>query len=211
MLAISILVAVAVYLAFPLRKFSVMRTNGFAPRRKRLTDKQQLDLIMAFRIELESGATPHVALSQALNCIPENELRHTRESLRDELNPVIGLRHDAAQYPILGHLSVAMTISRTQGSQLSSSLDVMTKSIQESIAMHQSLRSELASVRATIYVLAALPVMGLMFGTVLNAQPLAWLSGTGFGRLCLVLATIFELTGFWWTHVLVKRALATQS
>jgi len=53
-----------------------------------------------------------------------------------------------------------------------------------------------------------LPVIGVILGVVMGAQPLAWLFGTGPGLLCLIFGIGLTLLGFWWTSRIAARVEA---
>jgi len=55
-------------------------------------------------------------------------------------------------------------------------------------------------------VLALLPVLGLCVGTMIGAEPLAFLLSPGPGRVLLALGFLFELAGLAWARALVRRA-----
>jgi tight adherence protein B len=47
--------------------------------------------------------------------------------------------------------------------------------------------------------LAVLPVVGIGFGLMLGADPLAWLVGSTPGRACLACGVALTGIGVWWT------------
>jgi tight adherence protein B len=75
-------------------------------------------------------------------------------------------------------------------------------------ALEQLISTELASTKATVVVLAGLPIMGLGMGLILGADSISWLLGTVAGRVCLLLGIGLEVVGWRWIKRLLNRALA---
>ncbi|MFD0528964.1 type II secretion system F family protein [Kitasatospora arboriphila] len=65
---------------------------------------------------------------------------------------------------------------------------------------------ELAGSRATVALLAALPVFALLLGTALGAHPLSTLLHTPAGLACLAVGAVLETTGLLWTARIVRAA-----
>ena len=66
-------------------------------------------------------------------------------------------------------------------------------------------RAELASSRSTSRLLAGLPVVGLGLGFIVSANPLAFLSGSLAGHLCLIAAATLASAGLIWTELLTRE------
>lgn len=197
----------AAYLLFPLHKMPVLLSRFSFRRPLKVTDDEILNFFIVFRLELESGELPIVALERSLKVIPQSHFTSTRVALANNGDVIRALQADAQIVPEILDMSLAMQLAHQKGAQLGEALQVMTSSIHERIATSHLLRSELASVRATIGVLAILPAIGLAFGSMLNAHPIEWLTSTLYGRICLLLAIGLEFLGLWWTQKLIKRAL----
>jgi len=206
----SLLVAVSIYLSYPIHRTRLRIPLARKFKSKIITADQLLHFALSFRLELESGAMCESALGVALETLPHDALPLTRSAIDKRRGIVEAMHRDAIKLPLLRDLSLAIALSQKQGSQLGGSLKIMTDVIQDRIQTQQLLRSELASVRATIAVLATLPLLGTGFATLLGARPIPWLFGSSFGRSCLILALIFETLGLLWTRALVVRALQDQ-
>lgn len=207
LILLSLAAAAAAYLKFPLKRVSFVMPRFARTRRLSLCDEQLLQFALAYRLEMESGALCESGLAQALRTLPTWALPDTRQALMRKTRIVESMHRDSREYPLLRDLSLAVALSQKQGSQLGTSLKVMTDSIRDRIEIQQVLRSELASVRATITVLAALPVIGIAFATLLGAHPGRWLMTSNSGHVCVFLAIILEIAGVLWTQSLVSRAL----
>jgi tight adherence protein B len=80
---------------------------------------------------------------------------------------------------------------------------LMTRRKQE-----QMIATELASTKATVLVLAGLPIIGAGLGLMLGSDSISWLLGSTAGRACLALGFGLELVGWFWIKRLLNGALA---
>jgi tight adherence protein B len=70
------------------------------------------------------------------------------------------------------------------------------------------LRAQLAGARSTAVMLGGLPVLGLLLGTALGADPLRVLLHSGAGLGCLLVGGLLEGVGLWWALRIVRGAEA---
>lgn len=68
------------------------------------------------------------------------------------------------------------------------------------------MQAQLAGARSTAVMLAGLPVLGLLLGTALGADPLHVLLHTGAGLGCLLVGGVLEGLGMWWALRIVRGA-----
>jgi tight adherence protein B len=90
-------------------------------------------------------------------------------------------------------------VAQGSGTGLAASHATLADAARETERVRGELRAGLAEPRATALVLAALPVLGLILGTALGADPLHWLLGSAPGRLVLVAGLALEAVGTWWS------------
>jgi len=69
------------------------------------------------------------------------------------------------------------------------------------------LRASAAGHRATVALLAGLPILGLAMGSGIGAEPLRILTTTPLGHVLLLSGLTLELLGLAWSRRLVGRAL----
>jgi tight adherence protein B len=70
-------------------------------------------------------------------------------------------------------------------------------------------RGQLASVRATAWVLVTVPVLAVVMGQVVGADPLSVLLGTPLGAGCLALGAALAAAGWWWLSRQVESVRRT--
>ncbi|MEU6071184.1 type II secretion system F family protein [Streptomyces sp. NPDC047082] len=124
---------------------------------------------------------------------------------------VPGALATAARQPgaegLLG-LAACWRVAVDQGAGLAAGLDRLDGALRAERDQRADLRAQLAGARATAVMLAALPVLGLLLGTAMGADPLHVLLHTGAGLGCLVLGGLLEAAGLWWAARIVRGAEA---
>lgn len=105
-------------------------------------------------------------------------------------------------------LAACWRVAVDQGAGLAAGLDRLDAALRVERDQRADLRAQLSGARATALMLAALPVLGLLLGSAMGADPLRVLLHTGAGLGCLVAGTAFEGAGMWWAARIVRGAEA---
>nr|WP_325100267.1 type II secretion system F family protein [Streptomyces sp. GMY02] len=105
-------------------------------------------------------------------------------------------------------LAACWRVAVDQGAGLAAGLDRLEAALRADRDQRCDLRAQLAGARATAVMLAGLPVLGLLLGTAMGADPLHVLLHTGAGLGCLVVGGVLEGAGLWWASGIVRRAEA---
>lgn len=98
----------------------------------------------------------------------------------------------------LAGLAVCWGVTGGTGAGLAAAVDRLAASLRAEAAGRREIEAQLSAPRATARLLAGLPVVGLVAGTVLGADPLAVLLGPSWGRGCLAAGCAMALLGMWW-------------
>jgi tight adherence protein B len=106
-------------------------------------------------------------------------------------------------------LAACWRVAVDQGAGLAAGLDRLEAALRVERDQRADLRSQLAGPRATVVMLAGLPVLGLLLGAALGADPLHVLLHTGAGWGCLLVGGLLEGAGAWWALRIVRKAEAT--
>ena len=101
-----------------------------------------------------------------------------------------------------------LELSSQSGSSINEALTQVADKLMTRRNQEQLIATELASTKATVYVLAGLPIMGAGMGLMLGSDSISWLLGSPAGRVCLALGIGLELVGWFWIKRLLNRALA---
>ncbi|MFC5657966.1 type II secretion system F family protein, partial [Streptomyces nogalater] len=105
-------------------------------------------------------------------------------------------------------LAACWRVAVDQGAGLAAGLDRLDGALRAERDGRADLRAQLAGARATAVLLAVLPVLGLLLGTAMGADPLRVLLHTGAGLGCLSVGAVFEAAGMWWAMRIVRGAEA---
>jgi tight adherence protein B len=167
-----------------------------APRRPRRPRHQdELAWVEALVAELGGGRDPASALiaaSASYDVCPAAVA--AARSGADVASPLRAV--DAS--PLVRGVAACWEVAHGSGAGLASSLATLADAARETERIRGELRAGLAEPRATALVLAALPLLGLLLGSALGAEPWRWLLGSAPGLVVLVLGVALEGLGTWW-------------
>lgn len=99
--------------------------------------------------------------------------------------------------------AAAWSIADATGAPLASVLERVSEAVQASVDVDREVAVEAAPARATARLMAILPVVGILLGTTLGADPVGVLFGTALGAGCLVAGLTLACIGVWWIERLV--------
>ncbi|MCJ1678272.1 type II secretion system F family protein [Streptomyces sp. APSN-46.1] len=104
----------------------------------------------------------------------------------------------------LAGMAACWRVSVDGGAGLAAGLDRLEGALRAERDRRESLRSQLAGARSTAVVLALLPLVGLLIGTGLGADPLRVLLHTPVGWGCLLTGGVLEALGLLWCRRIVR-------
>jgi len=105
-------------------------------------------------------------------------------------------------------LAACWRVAVDRGAGLAAGLDRLEGALRAERDQRADLRAQLAGARSTAVLLAGLPVLGLVLGTALGADPLHVVLHTGAGLGCLAVGGVLEGVGLWWALRIVRGAEA---
>ncbi|MER7762520.1 type II secretion system F family protein [Streptomyces sp. NPDC097619] len=109
----------------------------------------------------------------------------------------------------LAGLAACWQVSVDGGAGLAAGLERLEAALRAERDQAESLRAQLAGVRSTAVVLALLPVLALLIGTALGADPLRVLFHTAPGLGCLLAGAVLEALGLLWVRRIVRTGART--
>jgi tight adherence protein B len=160
----------------------------------------------ALAAELRAGRPLAEATATALDCCPD-------PTTAAALGPVLRLggappgRAGDEPARALLRIAAAVRLSAHTGCSLAGVVGAVEDDLRARLHAEQELRSAVAGPRASATVLAGLPVLGLLMGSGVGADPWRVLTTTGSGTVLLVLGVALELAGTTWSARLVRRAV----
>jgi tight adherence protein B len=163
-------------------------------------------LCTALRAELEAGLQPRAAFISAVWSYPElRDLAERVSRPESELDLPAILIEQASQpgRRALRSLAACWYAADRHGFALADAVTGIEEGLRAESARLRATEVELAGIRATILLLAALPLFGFAMGVALGANPLNTLLHNTLGQLSLVIGVGLELVGLLWTDRLV--------
>lgn len=177
---------------------------------RKISFEDELQFMFNLKSQLHTGVNQADALEFAVSRTPEFALTSTRQALASQTNVYSALYADSLIHntPSLARCANLLDLSSQSGSSVTEALTQVADKLINRRHQEQLIATELASTKATVFVLAGLPIMGAGMGLMLGADSIFWLFGTNSGRVCLVLGLGLELAGWLWLRRLLNRALA---
>ena len=175
-----------------------------------LSFEEELQFVFNLKSQLNAGINPLDALRFVISRVPEFAFKNTRQALTSQTNMYSALHDDSKVYKVASLASCAnlLELSSQSGSSINEALTQVANKLMTRRNQEQLIATELASTKATVYVLAGLPIMGAGMGLMLGSDSISWLLGSPAGRVCLALGIGLELVGWFWIKRLLNRALA---
>jgi tight adherence protein B len=164
-----------------------------------------LELLSALAAELAAGQPTDAALQSAAVGLVPPPCPHAVAACRTGADVADALRLDArapGAHALRG-LAACWEVSQRSGAGLSVAVSRLTESLRAGAEAQAQLAGEVAAVRASARLLAGLPLLGLLIGQWIGAEPLAWLTGSWSGRGALLVGAALQLLGMAWLHHMV--------
>ena len=183
--------------------------SALAGRRER-TDLT--DLIAGLRLlsrELRSGAAPPLAARHAAGAasgvavVVLTELSSgagARGAPGSGSPPGVGAVAD-----IHARLMAGWELAARAGLAITPMIDAVAMDASERLAADSERAGQVAGPRVSGYVMAALPVLGLLLGAGMGADPVQVLAHTGVGNVLLVVGVTLTCAGLLWSARIVRR------
>lgn len=177
---------------------------GLQAMRARVRDRSRGALLAAVRLmaaELEAGSSPATALEAAAALTPEHSDALQSAAARSRAG-------DDPQLPgaeLVG-LAHAWRLSASTGVPLAQVCARVAADLAAQVEQRRAVTAALAGARSSAALLAGLPIVGLLLGTAMQAQPVHVLLATPAGRSVCLAGVCLDAAGLLWTHWLTARA-----
>jgi tight adherence protein B len=173
-----------------------------AERRSRAT----VEALGALAAELRAGRPLGEATATAVDSCPDPATARALGPVLRLGEPPPGAAVDEPTRALV-RVAAAVRLSARTGCSLAGVVTAVEDDLRARLRAGQELRSAVAGPRASATVLAGLPVLGLLMGSGVGADPWRVLTTTGTGMLLLVAGVALELAGMAWSARLVRRAV----
>ncbi|HET6296831.1 MAG TPA: type II secretion system F family protein [Kribbella sp.] len=193
-LAVGLIVAVVVH-----QRVRSRRRRDAASRRSRIIEA--CDVLAA---ELAAGRPPRDALEGAATICPELQVASAAARLGGDVPAVLELATEPPGAEGLRALAAAWRVADESGAAFAAIVERLAEALRAEESVRRQISTNLASTRATARLLAVLPLFGTGLGYALGADPLAFLTSTPPGWLCLFLGLSLAIAGLLWTDRLAS-------
>ena len=164
-----------------------------------------VEFCTALAAELRAGAMPSDSIQRAATAVP---------GVCDEAARVARLGGDVSAALVaasvrngsggLARVGAVWSVSQHAGAGLADGCERIADWLREDEALRREVGAQLAGARASARLLAALPVLGILLGSSMGADPLHVLLRTPYGLVCLALGAALASLGLWWTERLAR-------
>jgi Flp pilus assembly protein TadB len=194
----------------PMARIQVPNLRMSHKANTKLSFEEELQFVFNIKSQLHAGVNQIDALEFAIQRAPEFSFANTKQAMASQSNVISALHQDAIdnKFPLLINCANLLEANSKTGSSINGALAKIAQSLIDRRKHEQLIATELASTKATMFVLAGLPIVGATMGLMLGTDSIAWLIGTAAGRLCLILGLTLEIAGWLWVKRLLNRALA---
>ncbi len=174
------------------------RAFGRRGRRQRADERERVtSAVVALAAELRAGQPPSAALLISAGSPPV--WPSTLAALRLDSDIPEALRVDAQAHPMLRSLAACWEVGSASGSGLAAAVHRLAEASRAAEEVRGELEVQLAGPRATARTLATLPLIGLLLGVLMGADPVGWLLGSALGLGCLAGGAVLTGLGILWT------------
>ena len=187
--------------------------HSWSVARRRVRDEADVaglaDGLAAFGAELRAGRPPEDAARLA--AAASGRPRCARALIQAVLPQSPGLRPARSEGTFaeaVDRIAVATGLSLRTGSSLATVIGAVEDDLRVRLGHGRELRALTAGPRASVALLAGLPLLGLVMGSGVGADPWRILTATGTGQLLLAFGVALELTGIAWSARLTARLTA---
>jgi tight adherence protein B len=163
------------------------------------------ELLSALAAELAAGQPTVLALESAALGLEPPPCPQAIAACRTGADVADALRTDAGAPGCrsLRGLAACWEVSERSGAGLSVAVSRLADSLRAGADAEAQLAGEVAAVRTSARLLAGLPLLGLLIGQWIGAEPVAWLTGSWVGRAVLLTGVALQLLGMAWLRHMV--------
>jgi tight adherence protein B len=170
-----------------------------------------IEAVAAVAADLRAGRTPSAALAGGGQIAggQVGAILHTAAAAAALGGDVGSSLTDVSAVPVtvrsgpfgegLARMAAAWQVSARSGAALADVVDRVERDLRGERHRRQRLDAELAGPRATAWLLAGLPVVGLGLGAAMGAHPTRVLLHTVPGQVALAAGAVLDGLGVWWT------------
>ena len=151
---------------------------------------------------ISSGLVPRIVLAKICG---EYYLENTRSACLSGTSIPQAIKVDLPNDLVAKSFASLWQVCESNGAALSPALNQFAQQIRVEKELRQELSSSMSGAKLSAWVLAGLPLFGIVLAGFLGVNSLEWLANSKIGNFNIVLALILELTGIIWVRKITSR------
>lgn len=168
------------------------------------------DLVDMIGRSLRSGASLSQALREAVQDGPKRvgtDLSLVVSGLQrgQTTSQALHLWVQRVPRPEVRIVAAAVALASRNEAGTTQALDGVSHSLRDRAALEAEIRSHSAQAAASMQALVLLPLVFLAFDVVSSQRTVHFLTRQPVGQLCLVVAVVLNLLGWWWMRSIIRR------
>jgi tight adherence protein B len=151
---------------------------------------------------ISSGLVPRIVLSKICG---EYFLENTRIACLSGTSITQAIEIDLPNNLVAKSFASLWQVCENNGAALSPALNQFAQQIRVEKELRQELSSSMSGAKLSAWVLAGLPLFGIVLAGFLGVNSLEWLANSRIGNFNIVLALILEIIGIIWVRKITSR------
>jgi tight adherence protein B len=160
------------------------------------------DFIQEIINGITNGLVPRIVLAKVSE---DYFLTQTKEASLSGNSIIKSLEIDLPENLLAKGFGSLWQVCEDNGAALSPALIQFSQQIRTEKELRQELSSSMAGAKLSAWVLAGLPLFGIVLAGFLGVNSLQWLSTSSIGNYNIVAALILEITGIIWVSKITSR------
>ena len=151
---------------------------------------------------ISSGLVPRIVLAKICG---EYYLENTRTACLSGTSISQAIKIDLPNDLVAKSFALLWQVCENNGAALSPALNQFAQQIRVENELRQELSSSMSGAKLSAWVLAGLPLFGIVLAGFLGVNTLAWLVNSKIGNFNIVAALILEVIGIIWVRKINSR------
>jgi tight adherence protein B len=151
---------------------------------------------------ISSGLVPRIVLAKICG---ENCLENTRIACLSGTSITKAINIDLPNDLVAKGFASLWQVCENNGAALSPALNQFAQQIRMEKELRQELSSSMSGAKLSAWVLAGLPLFGIVLAGFLGVNSLEWLANSRIGNFNIVAALILEVIGIVWVKKITSR------
>jgi hypothetical protein len=151
---------------------------------------------------ISSGLIPRIVLAKICG---EYFLEKTRSACLSGTSITQAIEIDLPNNLVAKSFASLWQVCENNGAALSPALNQFAQQIRVEKELRQELSSSMSGAKLSAWVLAGLPLFGIVLAGFLGVNSLEWLANSKIGNFNIVAALILEVTGLIWVRKITSR------